>query len=78
MCLCKYKDIFGKPREGIHSYRFMDFAIIDIIVTIIGVYYLSQYTKYNFYKVLLFVFILGIIIHKLFCVNTKLNSLIFN
>ena len=78
MCLCKYKDIIGKPREGIHSYRFMDFAIIDVIVTIIGVYYLSQYTKYNFYKVLLFVFILMIIIHKLFCVNTKLNSLIFN
>ena len=77
MCLCKYKDIFGKPREGVHSYRFLDFAIIDIIFTIIGAYIISKYSNYNFYKILLFLFILGIILHKLFCVNTKLNSIIF-
>jgi hypothetical protein len=78
MCLCSYKNIIGKPREGIHSYRFMDFAIIDIIVTIIGTYIIAKYTNTNFYKVSLIVFILMIISHKVFCVDTKLNSIIFN
>jgi len=77
MCLCKYKDIFGQPRKGVHSYRFLDFAIIDIIFTIIGAYIISKYSNYDFYKILLFLFILGIILHKLFCVDTKLNSIIF-
>jgi hypothetical protein len=78
MCLCKYKDIFGKPKEGIHNYRFMDFAIVDIIFTILGAYIIYKYTQYDFYKVLISLFILGIILHKLFCVDTKLNSIIFN
>ena len=77
MCLCKYKDIFVEPKKGVHSYRFLDFAIMDIIFTIIGAYIISKYSNYNFYKILLFLFILGIILHKLFCVNTTLNSIIF-
>ena len=77
MCLCKYKNIFGEPKKGVHSYRLLDFAIMDIIFTIIGAYIISKYSNYNFYKILLFLFILGIILHKLFCVNTTLNSIIF-
>jgi hypothetical protein len=78
MCLCSYKNIFGKPREGIHSYRFMDFAIVDIVGTIIGAYIIAKYTDNDFYKILFVLFILGIILHKLFCVDTKLNLIIFN
>lgn len=25
----EYSDIFGKPNEGVHSYRFLDTAIVD-------------------------------------------------
>ncbi len=78
MNFCKYKNIFGIPKEGVHSIRLFDFAIVDIIATIIGAYVISKYTQYEFYKVLLVLFILGIILHKLFCVDTKLNSIIFN
>ena len=78
MNFCKYKDIIGKPRKGVHSIRLFDFAIIDIIVTIIGGYVISKYTQYEFYKVLLVLFVLTIISHKLFCVDSKLNSIIFN
>ena len=31
----KYKDIFGKPEEGVHAYRFGNVAIIDYIFSII-------------------------------------------
>ena len=33
--LCKYKNIFGEPKIGIHKYRLFDIAIIDVIGTII-------------------------------------------
>ena len=36
--LCKYKDALGKPEKGIHSYRFMNIAIIDVIMTIIAAF----------------------------------------
>ena len=75
--LCQYKDIFGKVGEGVHSYRVLNFAIVDVIVTIIGAYLISRVTKQNFIIVLVLFFILGIILHKFFCVRTTVDKLIF-
>jgi len=36
--LCKYKNIFGKPNTGVHSYKLFDLAIVDIAVTLLAVY----------------------------------------
>ena len=36
--LCKYSELFGKVKGGVHSYRIYDIAIIDVISTIIGAY----------------------------------------
>ena len=36
MGLCKYKDIFGKPNEGVHKYRLFNIAIVDMSFTIIA------------------------------------------
>ena len=33
---CSRSNMFGKPGEGIHSYRIYDIAIIDVLFTIIG------------------------------------------
>jgi len=73
----EYSTIFGKPNEGIHSYRIFDLAIMDIIFTIIGVFIISIIFKLNFLRTLIITFILGIILHRLFCVNTKINTMIF-
>lgn len=72
-----YNEIFGKPNEGIHSYRFFNIAIIDLLLTIIGSIIIAKFFNFNFFLVLLIIFILGIIIHRLFCVNTTINKLIF-
>jgi len=72
-----YSDIFGKPNEGAHSYRFFNLAIVDVILTIIGSFIIAKLFNLNFLLVLLFIFILGIILHRLFCVNTTINKLIF-
>ena len=76
MSLCKYKDVLGKPNEGIHSIRFLGVAIMDVIMTIIGAYFISHFSKISFIKTLIFLFILGILLHKLFCVNTTINKLL--
>jgi hypothetical protein len=77
MSLCPYKYIFGKPGEGIHSYRIFDIAIVDVIATIFGAYLISIVTKHNFKVVLFILFIIGIISHRLFCVRTTVDKLLF-
>ena len=76
--LCKYQYIFGKPGKGIHSYRIFNLAILDILGTILGAYIIHWFLpKYKFLWILLFLFILGILLHKLFCVRTTIDKWIF-
>ena len=79
MMLCKYKDIFGKVDKGIHSYRIFNIAIVDVILTILGAFIIHLFTpSYNFYLILLLLFILGIILHRIFCVKTTIDKLLFD
>ena len=77
MSLCKYKELFGKPGEGIHSWRIFDFGVIDILTTIAGAYLISYLSGIQLLYVLPAVFLLGIYIHRLFCVRTKLDLILF-
>ena len=76
--LCKYKDMFGKPNEGVHAYRFMDIAIVDVIATIICGYIIAYIFSLDVTNTIIILFLLGIILHKLFCVNTTINKILFN
>jgi len=78
MLLCKYKALFGVPGKGIHSYRIFNIAIVDVIEMVIGAYIISYLFKLSFLRTLLVLFILGIIIHHIFCVRTTVDKLIFN
>lgn len=75
--LCSYKDIFGKPNEGVHKYRFFNIAIIDLLFTIIVAYLISKYYEWDFKYVLILLILLGIIMHRLFCVRTTIDKLLF-
>ena len=77
MFFCKYKNLFGELNTGIHSYRFFNLAIIDIFVTIIIAIVISYFYKVSLYFTTIFIFILGIIIHRLFCVRTTIDKLLF-
>jgi hypothetical protein len=77
MNLCKYKNALGIPKKGIHSYRFMGLAIADVILTIIASLIISFFIKKPFLLVLIILFILGIILHRLFCVRTTIDKLLF-
>jgi hypothetical protein len=73
----EFKNIFGKEGEGAHSIRFLNFAIIDIILTIIGAILIGYFFKINILIVLIILIIIAIILHRIFCVNTTLNKMIF-
>ena len=51
---CKYKDILGKPGEGVHSYRLFDIAIIDVVLTIGLALFIKKYIleDYDFWGIL--------------------------
>ena len=77
MDLCKYKNIFGNPNEGIHSYRVFDFAIVDIFATLIVAFLISYFFKTSFFYTCIILFILGILFHRLFCVRTTIDKILF-
>jgi uncharacterized membrane protein YcaP (DUF421 family) len=77
MKLCKYKHIFGKERQGFHALRLFDFAVLDIVGTIIIGFLLAKHFKLNILLVIMLLFILAIFMHRLFGVNTKLNTMLF-
>jgi hypothetical protein len=75
--LCKFRHIFGKERQGIHAYRFLDIAIVDLLLTILVAYLISKYWKFKFWIVLLILLVLSVLAHLLFCVKSKFVSLLF-
>lgn len=80
--LCPYtrllKPIFGEPTNtGMRKYRIFGISIMDVAVVVIICYIISFYLKYNFWITLVIVFLLGIIVHRIFCVRTTIDKLLF-
>jgi uncharacterized membrane protein len=77
MDFCKYKNALGVPGKGVHSYRLFGVAIADVIMTIIGALLISFFFKTNFIYTLVVIFVLGIALHRVFCVRTTIDKLLF-
>lgn len=83
--LCAYKDLFGAPGTGLHSYRIMNIAVVDVISTLILAFVVHQFILkawldihwISIWWVIAGCFILGIIAHRLFCVRTTVDKLLF-
>ena len=74
---CQFKDMFGKPGTGLHSYRVLDIAIVDLALTVLGALILSWILPIPFMVMLSILLLLGIFMHWLFCVDTTINKLLF-
>jgi len=66
-----YQDIFGKPKQGLHSYRILDVAIVDYMMTIIGAFVISYYTDIPVILTTIGLFTVAILLHILFGVPTN-------
>lgn len=75
--LCPYKNILGEPKKGIRKYRIFDISIVDFGATVITAFIIAKYFNLDF-KIIMFILLLsGIILHKLFCVETTIDKFIF-
>lgn len=74
---CKYANIFGKPNEGVHSYRFMGIAIVDLVLTILFALMISYFFNTPFPFTLIVLLLLGVFFHHWFCVRTTVDKLLF-
>lgn len=73
----KYSKIFGEIGKGVHKYRLFNLAIMDIIMTIIGGIIIAYFFNLSYIKVIIILFLSGIILHRLFCVRTTIDKLLF-
>lgn len=73
--LCPFRNILGIPGEGVHSYRVFNIAIVDVLLTVLLAFIIS---RKHFVIVLIVLFVLGIILHRLFCVKTTVDKWLFS
>lgn len=69
---CNLKDILGVPGKGFHKH-YLGFAIMDLLGTIGMSWLIGRYFKITVWKVFVFLMVLAIFFHWLFCVDTVLN-----
>jgi hypothetical protein len=77
MSLCQYQNFFGAPGTGVHSYRIGNVAIVDVLLTIVAAIILAKLFG-NFWIALVVIVLLGILAHRVFCVSTTLDKLLFS
>ena len=77
--LCPYKNLLGEPNknDSLRKYRIFGISIMDVAVVIFVCYLISYFFKYSFWITLVITFLLGIIVHRLFCVRTRVDRLLF-
>ena len=78
--LCKYKNILGKPNEGIRQkYRLFNISLLDVGATIILALIIHFFLlkEVEFLAILISCFFAGILFHRFFCVRTTVDKFIF-
>lgn len=68
---CKYKYLFGIPNQGIHQTRFLGLAVADVLQTAIAAFFISWFFQIAFWKCFIGLFVLGEILHLVFCIDTQ-------
>jgi hypothetical protein len=76
--LCKYSGLFGKPNDGLRQYRIFDIAIYDTVVVVLTGFLISYFSGWSIYPILVVLFVSGIIAHRLFCVRSGVDKLLFS
>lgn len=73
---CPYATILGRRGEGVHSSRFLGFALNDIIATLIAVIITSYVFRIPIVYSLIGWFVGGEVLHILFGVDTAFLELV--
>lgn len=63
--------------EGVHSYRLFNIAVFDAGLAIVAAIFIAKYFKLPFWKVVVVVFFVGVLAHRLFDVRTTVDKILF-
>lgn len=75
---CKYKDVFGKPNEGVRKFRIFNLSVVDVVPTILLGLAIGVYFKMPKSKGIAIAFAASVVFHAVFCVETTLVKMLFN
>ena len=75
--LCQYKNLFGPPGQGIHAFKIYGISIWDTLITLICAIFIAWVAKWSYVYTIIGVFISGVVIHRLFCVRTGVDKILF-
>ena len=77
--LCKYNKLFGEAgtTKGMRKYRVFGIALFDVTVTIVCALLIAWFFKLPYIQTVIAIFILGIFVHRAFCVRTAVDKIIF-
>ena len=73
---CIYKDSLGIPGQGFHTH-ILGVAILDVIGSNLIAELLAYVFNWNIYLTMIAVFLTGIVLHRIFCVRTTLDKILF-
>lgn len=76
--LSKYKNIFGAPGTGVHKYKFKGTSIVDYFLTIFGAFVITYFTNIPLVITTIGLFLIGIVLHYLFGIETQVLNFIFS
>jgi len=71
------KNLIGIVNQGVHKYKIFNIAIFDVLVTIISAKLIAVLFKKYFIFILLCLFKLSIVIHRLKGVRTTIDRFLF-
>tara|TARA_B110000908_G_C10213225_1_gene431383 strand:- start:1428 stop:1658 length:231 start_codon:yes stop_codon:yes gene_type:complete len=69
--------MLGEVGKGIHSIRVCDIAIVDLIMTVLAAWLVGWMLDKSVLYVFIILFLIGIILHRVFAVNSTINKRIF-
>lgn len=72
MSLCDKKNIFGEPNTGVHRYRVFGLAAVDLGLTFALAVLIGRGRVKDVMVSFAVLMIIGLAMHKLFCVETAL------
>ncbi len=78
---CRYKHAFGRVREGVHSLRVFDIAVVDVALTLLlcafMAWALSLKSVLSISALVIGVFATAVVAHRVFCVKTAIDVALF-
>lgn len=78
--LCKYSKLFGEAgtTKGFRKYRVFGIALFDVTVTVVCALLLAWVFRLPYIPTVIAIFILGIFVHRAFCVRTAVDKMLFH